>query len=220
MRRLLGLLAAWAITLALAGTAHASITIALLFDDSGTNTLTLSPDEIGQQVAMDVVLRTSVPLIFQGSSVKWDTSTGLLAADATDEGFDILLPRRRRWTPLAPGVTIDNGAGTLVSFDHAVVPLPNRDFPLPPGTYQVGEILWDTSGLSPGSSTEIVGFIFPGLDATGAVIDGEILDVTGKETFLPARLDVAPIPEPASPILFAAGFAVVASAVRARREQS
>ena len=100
----------------------------------------------------------------------------------------------------------------MASFDGAQPP-PNGPPSLPPGTYNIGTIVWDTSAL--GGGFHFI-FNFVGvLDATGAVIGGVITDVTGSEVLGVGGINL--VPEPGSVTLLIMGLAGIGIAVRSRR---
>jgi hypothetical protein len=163
---------------------------------------------------MDLLLLTTDPLIANAITVGFDDSASLAAARARNwAGVGILF---HAGTPIdfyAPLSGVDCEADFCGSFNSVVVP-PNGPPSLPTGTYNIGTIIWDTS-VSKAGLSDIATVIRPGWDATGAVIDGEIVNITGSEVMGSGSILVTP--EPSTGALLALGLAGACLAVRRGR---
>lgn len=158
---------------------------------------------------LDLFFTTTDYLIVNSVTVGFDNATGLAAAGA-QEWFGVGVgPVTYR--PLIP---VECDVDSCGSFTGAVGP-PNAPPSLPPGTYHLGTIIWDTSGASQGQSG-IFSFIRPAFDATGAVRPpgGAIVDITGTESHGSGLLTI--IPEPSTAALLALGLLGAALVSRRR----
>jgi hypothetical protein len=147
---------------------------------------------------MDVIIKSDDPWIGAGVTVNYDTDNGL-AVTQYNEWIGMGVSWNAKGTlqkscQTAGGVA-DNGIGTVTQFE-CLVPPPNGPPSLAPGTYRIGTIVWDTSGTTPG--TETIAAFFGGADATGAVINGNILDITTQAVVGSHILNIVPEPGTAS----------------------
>jgi hypothetical protein len=175
----------------------------LVFRQSGSSTLVLSPDELAAPHVADVMLTNSLELIFIDASLAFETAHGLEAASAR-EWAGVLVAPGVAFAPLFPP-TIDNGNGRISSFG-GLIPPPQASA-LAPGTYHVGTIVWDTSELTPGSTTNLH-FI---LNGCGLLSGGSCVEVAVLE-----YATIVVTPEPGSAALLALGLLGVLAAARRR----
>jgi hypothetical protein len=167
---------------------------------------------------MDVFLINSDPMTAASISVMFDNAGGL--------GVDTAL----RWAgqgvvfnmmgnpvvTFAPAFSFNSvGGGTINGFNGFINP-PAGPPSLPTGTYNIGTVVWDTSGLSGAINVVMMG-ILSGTDTSGVVINGNIVDVTGTETLGIGAIEIGdPIPEPITGALLGLGLAGLALARRRR----
>jgi hypothetical protein len=174
----------------------------------------VSPNGAGCPV-IDVILETTDPLVFAGISVGYDAALTVGGAiewtGVTIVGSMMTTPAQL-FTPIAPGFAVI-GPTQVSSFDGAGSPVPVGPPSLPVGTYNLGSIVWDTSGVGTGSFS-VFTFLRAGFDTTGAVIGGVITDVGAQSVVTVGAINV--VPEPGTAGLLALGLAGLVLAGRRR----
>lgn len=165
---------------------------------------------------VDLLLLTTDRLIINSVTVGFDNGSSLAAARA-DQWFGVGIVFDQG-TPIVSYGPFLGGPPECTSdfcgsFLGLVLP-PNGPPSLPTGTYNIGTIIWDTS-VSKAGLSDVYSLIRPGLDATGAVIDGQIVDITGTEVMGFGSILVTP--EPGTGALLAMGLAGACLAARRRR---
>lgn len=177
---------------------------------------------VGCPVA-DVRLRTTVELTALSTSVGFDDGGGLAVQDTVKwGGLDVPVTgmTTRYFGPLYAVEVTFATASSRSSFHGAVLPV-EADGGLPPGTYHIGTVVWDTSQVQAGEHP-VSTFSLAGFDGTGELPPGSgtAVDVTGSEVFGAGVLRVAgtSIPLPAlSPLgLGLLAVALLLTAGRAR----
>jgi hypothetical protein len=195
--------------------ANAGTTIDVIFNDAISPTgITILPGDAaapgctftgyyGRTVStgrcMDVILKTTDPLIGFSARVGYDSDNGL-AVGSFYEWLGVGVSFNAKGTLqksciLMDGIT-DNGL-EVGKFDCAIPP-PNAPPSLAPGTYRIGTIVWDTSGTT--SGTETISVLITGV---GAVINGIITNVNATVV---SGSHIIVIPEPGTASLLGLGF--------------
>lgn len=167
---------------------------------------------------MDLFFTTTDYLIVNSVTVGFDDATGLAAA-AASEWFGVGVIFNATGDPVVSYGPFLGGppqceADFCGSFD-SVMPPPNAPPSLPPGTYHLGTIIWDTSASASGLSA-VFSFIRPAFDATAAVRppSGSIVDITGTESHASGFVNI--VPEPGTAALLALGVLGVTLSARCR----
>lgn len=225
MRRLSA--AAMATVIILAGsTAQASYTIDLIWADSGTPTLTLSPGEKNATSAgtpcrnAPVVAGRCLTVQFTAEE-PWVASVSRLAWDEESSGLGIAHSPRRSagpgsipdFFPISPKLRDPSTCpllpcDTIVGSFGGVVTTPSGR--IPAGVFVIGSIHLDASALLPGKHV-VQHFVRQGV---GGVVDGEFKEAAFQ---INGATIVLGIPEPGSALLYVAGLALFAGALRGRR---
>jgi hypothetical protein len=152
---------------------------------------------------LDVLLITTTPLVSASVSVAFDDSNGLAAARASRwVGVGIvfgMLPVPVVIFGPAEGPKVDCTATTCGSFDGAIPP-PNGPPSLPPGTYDIGTVVWDTTSATGASA--LMTAILAG-DGTFGVVNGNVVDLTGSEVL---KQGLILVPEPGAAGLMGLGL--------------
>jgi hypothetical protein len=201
--------------LGLAPAAQATLDFDLVFRESGSSTLVLSPEELAAPHAADVLLISSEPqLVLAGKSLRFDPADGLLASAAI-AWTGVLVAPGVVFGPLAPPI-VDNTNGEIVAF-HGIVPPPNPPNHAPPGTYHLGTVVWDTSGMAPGSSTDLIFFFKSAFDGCLVIRDGVVVDCGVEVAEVEIAGTIFVIPEPGTAALLAFGLLGAAAVARRRR---
>jgi len=187
--------------------ANAGVTIDVVFQDTGTNTLTLTaPGDPGAPGCtgplgafhagrcMDVMLTNTDRITFVSGSVGYDTDNGLAVSSISEFwGTSFMQAGLKFCTPFA-GI-VDNGS-SIQSFDCNVGAQANPPS-LPASTYRMGTIVWDTSATTAGSET-IQALIIGGVDGVSVVLNGVIVDISGTVALGVSTLNIVPEPGTAS----------------------
>jgi hypothetical protein len=240
MRRALGAVGIVAVLagLVLARGAQAGVTYGMLFRSTdllgntlsatgaGTSSLSLSlaaaqACDIGTGAGcpvLDLMLVTDLPLIAASVSLEFDPSGGLDVLGTVQwfgqgVAFNAMGNPTVVFEPSSPGGSVSCGFNTCSSFGGMIMP-PNAPPSLPAGTYQIGTVVWDTNAAMEGLHS-IFAKIRSGLDTTGAVVNGNVMDVTGSETLQSGALSI--VPEPSTAALLSLGL--VGTLVVARRRR-
>jgi hypothetical protein len=211
--------------------ANAGVTIDVVFVDatvpSGITVLPGDPDApgctfsgfYGRTVStgrcMDVIMTTTDEIIGMGTSVTFDTDNGLVLA-AMYEWVGVGVSFNKSGTLQAscspPGGLTDFG-GVIQSFDCIIAP-PNAPPQMVVGTYTIGTIFWDTSGVTVGTEV-IAAYINSLIDGVIALIDGNVVDISSLVVVGSHILTV--IPEPGTASLLGLGLVGLILAGRRNR---
>jgi hypothetical protein len=196
--------------------ANAGVTVDVHFADQTSPTgLTVLPGDTaapgctftgyyGRTVAtgrcMDVLLKTTDPLIAVASYVSYESDNGLAVSSFKEwqgvgVSFTAMGALLKSCSP-ADGVT-DNGS-QIGNLGCLVAPPPNGPPSVAPGTYRLGTIVWDTSGVTGSEAISITGVI------VGAVINGVITDVSASVVKGSHGINI--IPEPGTASLLGLGL--------------
>jgi hypothetical protein len=181
----------------LAGTANASATVDLIWQSSGTDTI--SGLAISDSITLDVML-TAGPNGSLGASVSIDYSAviGTLSVTGVSNTLDGF------WSLSPGGVPIDDGIGTISSINVGSVICGVVGECLADGESQrIGTITFQVDALSGGTLGILVG-LFDGLDGIGGVLDPNGC-TPGPCTFN-SGFAVVPVPEPGTLSLLGMGL--------------
>ncbi len=231
----LGLLLAFSWMGALAQDAQAGVTLDVLFHEGpGGGQLTIATGSswgsgcsfggyyggsVTTGFGMDVILKTTDPLIWVNAYVAYDSDNGLAVGSfyewkavglSFNKAGDVV-----KSCEILDGVSDDGGK--VGSFDCGVAP-PNAPPSLAPGTYRIGTIVWDASVL--GGGLDFLERIEVPLPVVGAVINGLVTDVSDTVVLGSATVYIIGIPEPGTAALLGLGFVGLTLAARKRRGRS
>jgi hypothetical protein len=204
----------------LAQNANAGVTLDLVFNAPGetvAGNVTITPVAAGPGCTftgyysrtvstgycMNVLLKTTDPLIGGSFRVGYDSDNGL-AVGSFYEWVGVGVSWNKTGTlvtscGLFDGVT-DNGS-EVGKFDCGIPP-PVGPPSVAPGTYQIGTIVWNTSGVAAGlDNMELIRALVTG---EGAVINGNIIDITSQVVLTSRLLNI--IPEPGTASLLGLGL--------------
>jgi hypothetical protein len=213
------LIAALACVFGLAQSANAGVTIDVVFVDATSPTgITIQAGDPGpgctfsgyyetvitEGRCMNVIMTTTEEFISMGVSVSYDSDNGLALASVYEwRGVGVEFTKTGVATkscgPFGP--IVDNG-GILQAFDCSVPP-PNAPPQAAAGTYQIGTIVWDTSGTT-GPNTETISAVIAGGDGFIAVINGNITSISDQVVVRSHILNI--IPEPGTASLLGLGL--------------
>jgi len=208
------LIAAMACVFGLAQSANAGVTIDVVFQDATSPTgITIDPGDAGPGCTfggyyhvvvptgrcMNVILTSTYDFVSMGVSVSYDTDNGLALASVYEwRGLGVAFDKSGNATASCSpfGGIVDNG-GIIQAFDCGVAP-PAAPPQVGAGTYQIGTIVWDTSGTTAG--TETISTVIAGGDGFIAVINGNVISISklGQVVVRSHILNIVPEPGTAS----------------------
>jgi cysteine-rich repeat protein len=141
---------------------------------------------------MDVFLRSTHDLISVSTSVDYESNDGL-GVESFHEWRSVGVSFDKGGNPVKeciPTAGVSDDGSRIGSFDCEVPP-PNLTTPLPPGTYKIGTIVWDTAGMTGEGDTQTIEASMDGLlDGVSAVIDGNVVDLTASVVLESAVVNV------------------------------
>jgi hypothetical protein len=165
---------------------------------------------------MDVILKTTDPIIGMGVSVTYDSDNGLQLGSMWEwKGVGVSFNKQGgvEKACIPPGGIVDKG-GIIQSFDCIIAP-PNDPPAMAVGTYRIGTIIWDMSAWTPGIQW-VSAYIDPLFDGVIAIINGNIVNVSDSVVLGSHSLFV--IPEPGTASLL--GLGLVALILAGRRSRA
>jgi hypothetical protein len=229
----MALLAGLACLLGFPSGARAGVTIDVVFQDATSPSgITINAGDWGVGCAfggyyggfietaycMDVVLKTTDPVIAVAADVAYDSDNGLEVVSFSEwrgagVGPDVKCGPGSKCGPVircTPNDGVSDDGSLIGSFD-CILPEPNGPPSLAPGTYTLGTIIWDTSGTTVGS--EVIAAVYP---VVSAAINGNVVDVSASVVLGSHIMKI--IPEPGTAALL--GVGVVGLVLTARRRRS
>jgi hypothetical protein len=219
------LLAGLACLFVFANGAQAGVTIDVVFQDPYSADDPVGPGcvfmgyyrtTVSTGYCMDVIMRSTSELVGFSVSVQYEGDNGLELASMYEWRGVILGPFAKCGGLTMCGVPTnfcrpvselaDHGE-IIQSFDCTVEP-PSHPTLLGAGTYRIGTLIWDTSGMTPGLAS-IAAQIDDLVDGFSAVINGNVVDVSSEVVLnLVSFGDPAPVPS-----ISVWGYAVLFSGV-------
>jgi len=186
------LMATLACAFGLAQNANAGVTIDVVFQDATVPSgITVLPGDMAAPGCtftgyykdtasgrcMDVILTTTDLILGVGTSVTYDSDDGLVLAGLYEwKGYGVEFGKAGVLKSCAPPGGLADNSGVIQSFDCIIAP-PSGPPEMPVGTYRIGTIIWDTSGVTPGQET-IAAYIDMLVDGAIAFIDGNVVDIS------------------------------------------
>jgi len=221
----ISLLACLACLLVFVNGAQAGVTIDVVLQDPYSADDPVGPgcvftgyygNSVSTGYCMDVIMRSTSELVDFSVSVEYEGDNGLALASMHEWTGVALGPFYKCGGLLMCGTPppfcrpvdglAENGE-IIQSFDCTVEEFADPPT-LPTGTYKIGTLIWDTSGLTPGS-TSIAAYIDDLVDEFMVVINGNVIDISSEVVLNSASLEkAAPVPS----ISFS-GYAVLFSGV-------
>lgn len=213
MRRMFSVGLAAVLALCVAGTASAATSVDLVFVGSGTSVTDITPGFSGT-VAARVLLTSDDGLVVGSTSVQWDNASTLAVAGTAEwigiaVAFNMMTSAATAtMNPAIPGPAgafIDNPNRKVYAFDGLIAP-PNNPPNMPATTYQVGTVVWSTTGAA--GNTNINAFLQFGID--GFYNPFEVIGTFGTAT-------INVVPEPGTASLLGLGLIGLIMAGRRNR---
>jgi hypothetical protein len=205
--------------------ASAGVSVDLIWEDSGTSTLTITPGDAGATCTgtgpgimgtvpgrcLDVLMViTNDSLIVAGASVAFTVASGLTFSQGWQwTGTNFVDPQTGKTASFNPatGKPLSNLGNVVTDMNGLVVP-PNGPPSLPAGTYKIGTIVWNTSG----ATSTILSAFLTGADGWA---NGAHITITTLVNLGTATLNVVPEPGTASLL----GLGLVGLIVAGRRSR-
>jgi hypothetical protein len=158
---------------------------------------------------MDVLLKTTYPVMALGAYVTYDSDNGL-AVQQFNEWVGVGVSFSPKGFLLKSCIPFDGVSddGSEIGNFGCIIPPPNGPPSMAPGTYRIGTIVWDTSGFTGGTETLSFSKV-----VVGAVINGIITDISAQVVKGTHKI----IPEPGTAVLLGLGFVGMTLAARRRR---
>ena len=181
--------------------ASAGVTIDVVFQDATIPSgLTISQGAPGTGCAfggyaggsvatgfcMDVMLYTTYDMVALSTSVAYDTDDGLAVSAIYEwKGAVISWNRGAPDVKCIPNVGMTDSGTSLTAFDCLLTP--NNPPVMSAGTYRVGTVVWDTSGILPGVET-VAAYINDLDDGVAAIINGNVVRLTSADIVVGSHL--------------------------------
>jgi len=198
--------------------ARAGVTIDVVFQDP------YSPDwgpgcvftgyygnSVSTGYCMDVIMRSTSELVGLGVSVRYDSDDGLAVASMYEwKGVGVSFDKAGNPAKSClPTSGLADFGEQISSFD-CIVGYPGEKPTVGPGTYRIGTVVWDTSGMALGPIW-IWAYIDDLVDGFMAVINGNVVDISSEAVLNPVSFpDPDPTPVPSISVW---GYAVLFSGV-------
>jgi hypothetical protein len=207
--------------------ASATVSVDLVWQDTGNSTLTISANDPGATCnltgfnggpvagrCMDVIVTiTGDTLVSIGTSVTFNSASGLDFSQGWQWWGTSWVQGGKTATmvPLGSHSAYEFIPNSVVSDFNGVIAPPAGPPSLPAGTYKVGTIVWNTSGVT--SSSVLSAFI----SALDGFANGALVDITTLVNLGTASLNVTVVPEPGTASLL--GLGLVGLIVAGRRNR-
>jgi hypothetical protein len=219
------LLACLACLLVFAVGARAGVTIDVVFQDPYSADDPAGPGcvftgyygtTVSTGYCMDVIIRSTIELVNLSVSVEYEGDNGLELASMYEWTGVTLGPYFKCGGLIMCGVPtnfctpasgLEDQGEIIQSFDCVVHPESHPTL-FGAGTYRIGTVIWDTSGLTPGIAS-IAAYIDDLADGFSTVINGNVVDISSEVVLNSASLQKAtPVPS-----ISVWGYAVLFSGV-------